>query len=150
MDAKQLRNEIIKPALVAVGLYSKPAEDLVFGTACVESNCGEYLRQINGPALGIFQMEPATHDDIYKNFLKYKPELKARVMRLFSPGLSVSENLKSNLMYAAAMCRIYYLRAPLPIPEDLQGQAEYWKKYYNTVKGKGSVEKYIAAYREEQ
>lgn len=147
MNAKQLRTEIIRPALVAVGLYSKPAEDLVFGTACVESNCGEYLRQINGPALGFFQMEPATHDDIYKNFLKYKPDLKARVMKLSAPGLSAAENLKSNLMYAAAMCRIHYLRVSQPIPEDLQGQAEYWKKYYNTAKGKGSVEKYLDAYQ---
>lgn len=40
MNAKQLRTEIIRPALVAVGLYSKPAEDIVFGTACVESNMG--------------------------------------------------------------------------------------------------------------
>lgn len=147
MNAKQLRTEIIRPALVAVGLYSKPAEDLVFGTACVESNCGEYLRQINGPALGVFQMEPATHDDIYKNFLKYKQDLKARVMKLSAPGLSAAENLKSNLMYAAAMCRIHYLRVSQPIPEDLQGQAEYWKKYYNTAKGKGSVEKYLDAYQ---
>ncbi len=149
MDTKQLRIEIIKPALVFIGHYSKPAEDLVFGTACVESQCGEYICQLNGPAVGIFQMEPATHDDIYVNFLKYKPELKAKVMKLFAPGLSVAENLKSNLMYAAAMCRIHYLRVSIPIPNDLQGQAEYWKKYYNTAKGKGSVEKYLKAYKGE-
>lgn len=149
MNAKQLRSEIIRPALVAVGLYSKPAENLVFGTACVESQCGEYICQLNGPAVGIFQMEPATHDDIYKNFLKYKPELKAKVMKLFAPGLSVAENLKSNLMYAAAMCRIHYLRVSQPIPEDLQSQAEYWKKYYNTAKGRGSVKKYLDAYQGE-
>lgn len=149
MNAKQLRTEIIKPALVMIGLYSKPAEDLVFGTACIESHCGEYLCQLNGPAVGIFQMEPATHDDIYKNFLKYKPDLKARVMKLFAPGLSAAENLKSNLMYAAAMCRIHYLRVSQPIPENRREQAEYWKKYYNTSKGKGSVEKYLEAYQGE-
>lgn len=149
MNPKQLRNEVIKPALVAIGLYSKQAEDLVFGTACVESQCGEFICQINGPAVGIFQMEPATHEDIYKNFLKYKPELKAKVMKLASPGLTAAENLKSNLIYAAAMCRIYYLRAPLPVPEDLHGQAEYWKKFYNTSKGKGSVQKYLDAYKGE-
>lgn len=141
---KQLKELIVKPALEFIGLYSEDATNLVFETACVESRCGEYIAQYpTGPAKGIFQMEPATARDIYDNFLQYKPELKGKVEALKSEALTMEENLVGNLYYAAAMCRVHYLRQPKSIPSDLKGRAEYWKKYYNTEKGKGTVEKYI-------
>lgn len=144
---KQIRQLIIKPVLETLGLYSKEAEDLLYGTACKESNCGEYISQYPaGPAKGIFQMEPATANDIYNNYLKYKPDLKARVDALRCDGLTLEENLMGNLYYAAAMCRVHYLRQPGAIPKDLQGQAEYWKKYYNTSGGKGMAAEYVKAY----
>ena len=145
---KQLREVIIKPVLETLGLYSKEAEDLLYGTACVESGCGEYIVQVGkGPAKGIFQMEPATARDIYANFLKYKPDLQARVDALRCDGLSLEENLTGNLYYATAMCRVHYLRQPGAIPKDSYGQARYWKDFYNTALGKGTVEKYLKAYR---
>jgi len=30
------------------------------------------------------------------------------------------------------------------IPKDTSGQVKYWKKYYNTSAGKGTVKKFIA------
>ena len=51
-------------------LVSQEAENLLMGTAAQESALGEYIRQLgNGPALGIFQMEPETFDDIVRNYL---------------------------------------------------------------------------------
>lgn len=145
---KQLRELIIAPVLKTLGLYSKEAEDLIFGTACVESGCGEYIAQLGGgPAKGIYQMEPATAKDIYANFLKYKPDLQAKLDALRCEGLTLEENLVGNLYFATAMCRIHYLRQPGAIPSDLEGLAEYWKKYYNTPLGKGTVNKFVEAYR---
>lgn len=147
MKATQLKELIIKPALNKIDLYSKEALELVFGTACVESCAGEYIRQFPaGPALGIFQMELATYNDLFKNYLNNRPGLKAKVMTLYCPGMTVEENLTTNLIFAAAMCRIHYLRASAPIPGDLSGWAAYWKKYYNTKYGKGTPEKFIKAY----
>ena len=41
------------------------------------------------------------------------------------------------------MARIHYRRVPSPLPKlSLVGLAYYWKKYYNTVKGKGSVNEF--------
>lgn len=149
MNHRQLRNLVIKPALKSIGCYSPSAESLVFGTACVESNCGEWLRQNpNGPALGIFQMEMKTYNDIMKNYLNYRPDLKAKVLALFCEGMTAEENLICNLMFAAAMCRVHYLRFPAVIPSTIEGQAEHWKTFYNTVKGKGTPKKFIEAYRE--
>ena len=81
IDVKQFRANIIEPALTVLELDSVAAQELLLGTAVQESRI-TYLRQLgNGPALGLFQMEPATHNDIWDNFLEYKPELakKTRV-----------------------------------------------------------------------
>ena len=54
--------------------------------------------------------------------------------------------LKTNHTLAAALCRIHYRRvsAPLPQAEDIEGQAEYWLRYYNAG-GKGSVQHFLDA-----
>ena len=46
--------------------------------------------------------------------------------------------LRTDLTYAAAMCRIHYYRVPykLPAADDAHGMAVYHKIYYNTYKGK--------------
>lgn len=46
-------------------------------------------------------------------------------------------------LIAALAARLFLLRIPEPIPETLEGQAEYWKKFYNTALGKGTVEGFI-------
>ena len=38
LDAKQLRELVIRPALMEIELWSEAAEELVLGTAIVESN----------------------------------------------------------------------------------------------------------------
>ena len=145
MKAVQIKDLVIIPALEKIELYSPEAVTLMLGTACVESQCGEYLQQVpSGPALGIFQM--ATYEDLIKNYLDFRPDLKARVMALYCEGMSAKQNLTCNLLFQAAVCRLIYLRVSEKIPNDLAGMANYWKKYYNTSKGKGTPEKFIEAY----
>lgn len=150
MKSEHLRQLVIIPTLKYLGLYSFEAEELLLGTACAESLCGTYLRQETnkgyGPAIGIYQMEMNTCNDIYNNFLKYNKTLKDKVDSLLIPSLSKEENLTCNLAYATAMCRIHYYRVKESIPKSLMKQAEYWKKYYNTDKGAGTVAGYIDKY----
>jgi hypothetical protein len=145
IDPKQLLTEVIRPTLLALGLNSFAAERLVLATAAHESHCGRYLRQVKGPALGIYQMEPLTHDDIVHAWLKYQKELGERVYRLLDPPLS-APRLVYDLRYATALCRLHYRRCPAPLPDadDWQGIAEYWKKHYNTTLGKGTCEAFLA------
>lgn len=144
IDPAHLLLYVIRPVLKDLGLHSEPAERLVLGTACQESECGRWLKQLGGgPAVGIFQMEPATHDDLFLNFLKHRTALREKVWRYVEPDHEDANEMVGNLFYATAMCRVHYLRVPEPIPEDLNGQAKYWKRTYNTYKGKGTVEKYI-------
>lgn len=46
---------------------------------------------------------------------------------------------------SAAMARLYYLTHEAPIPKDLDGQARYWKQYYNTDMGAGTPEQFVAS-----
>ena len=95
--------------------------------------------------MGLRQVEPATHDDLYTNFLNYRPELGSKLMELRAAGLSLDENLATNLMYGAAVCRRCYYRKPDALPEagDIEGQASFWKENYNIIFGAGTVSKYV-------
>ena len=144
IDPGQFRNEIVDPTLKYLDLYSEAASNLLMGTAMQESGL-VYLRQLGGgPALGLFQMEPATHDDIWTNYIRYRELLQDNMLEM---SMS-SGSLVYDLQYAAAMCRIHYLRVsdPLPDADDVEGLARYWKQYYNTPEGKGTVEEFIHNY----
>lgn len=143
IDTSHFCQYVIQPALETLELYSPAAEELLLGTAIQESGL-RHLHQIGGPALGVFQIEPFTHQDLYANFLSYRPQLRWRLNRI-SPERD-DEQLIYNLRYAAAVARLLYYRAPEALPDegDVEGQAEYWKRYYNTTYGKGKPEEYIA------
>jgi len=124
---------VIKPVLLKLGLHSPAAEQLLLATAIQESHL-KYRKQIGGPALSYFQIEPNTHDDIWNNFLKYRPQLSNKVIGLMSsPVANKIKELENNDKYAAAIARIHYLRVPAPIPQ-YNKFINNWKKYGSVVK----------------
>ena len=150
LNASQLRELVIKPALSEIELWSPAAQELVLGTAIVESRLS-FIKQLgSGPAFGLWQIEPDTHRDVYQNVLEYRESFYDQVMSLSAPGQTFEENLTSNMQYGAAICRLCCYRAPEALPDegDLQGQAAYWKRYYNTPLGAGTEGKYIAEVEE--
>ena len=145
MDATQFRDTIVKPALLALERWSVPAEQLVMGTAAQESQLISTRQSGGGPALGFFQMEPATHDDCWKNFIDFRPALKSKILSIRSAsGIANASELATDHMYAAAMCRVRYMRTPESIPRDGRGLARYWKTHYNTALGAGTIAEFIA------
>ena len=146
MTSMEFRESVIKPTLEKMGLWSESAESLILGTAIQESRL-KYRKQIGGgPALGLFQMEPFTHDSIRKDYLDYRSELKEKVDQFTDNP--VAEELENNDEYACAMCRIHYLRVKesLPAAHDILGAANYWKSHYNTPKGAGTVSEFVENY----
>lgn len=142
MDLKQLHTFIVQPTLATLGLGGKGAERMVLATGLIESRL-QYISQVpSGVAKGIFQMEKATHDDIWQNFLSFKAQLKDGVNDFIIPHQASFDQLCGNLYYATAMCRIHYLRqkAPLPSGDSLEEIVDYWKQYYNTPQGAGNVQ----------
>jgi len=146
IDLDQFRDYIVEPTLEDLGLMSTSAVELVIGTALQESHL-TYIKQLgNGPALGVCQMEPDTHDDIWDNFLRYRDVLSDAVLEIGGPD---ARELIWNLKYSVAMCRVHYRRVSNPLPQagDLSGHAQYWKTYYNTELGSGTTQEYIENWR---
>lgn len=159
-NPKQFRELIIRPTLKYLEPdvpYSEEAEDLLFMTAAHESRLGTYLKQVNGPALGVYQMEMATHTDIWDNFLKYRDELAWALDDLLTERFDedYSDSLVFDLRYATAMARVHYYRVPEALPKKeefktnvsyLKALSEYAKKYYNTELGKATADDYYKAF----
>ena len=142
----ELRALVIAPVCNYLGLGGVVVEELLLATAMQESQCGAHLRQVGGPALGVWQMEPRTHDDIWENFLAFRVPLAAKISTFLFTGLPRVEQLVGNLYYSCAMARVQYYRSPRPLPPagDLEAQAAYYKIIYNTALGAATTAQYLA------
>ena len=157
IEPEECRTTIVRPALQVIGLWSEAAEDLLLGTALQESGL-RFTHQLGGgPALGFWEMEPATHDDCWKNYLLARRSLANYVGSLSLPSWKwvsygswpPAAQLETNHKYACAMARIRYLRSPMELPQkgDVAGYAHMWKIVYNTVHGAGTEDEFIANWR---
>ena len=147
IDKDQLR-QVIRDSLEPLDLWSPEAAELLMGTAAQESRLGTYVTQLGGgPALGIFQMEPETYHDIWDNYLKYNIVLRSRVREWVT---RTPADLTYDMRQSCIMARLHYRRVPeaLPAVDDLDGQARYWKRYYNTTLGRGTTCEYKRSYKE--
>lgn len=151
LDCSQFRSLIVEPVLSKLRLYSKNAEELLVFTCAAESLGGTYLQQVKGPAVGIFQMEPNTYTDIWVNYIRARNQL-ATLMAIHYGCNKIPEveRMIYDLHFATAMARIHYLRMPgnLPDAKDIDGIWDYYKKYYNTEKGKAKKEDSIKKYQD--
>lgn len=165
MNAQQLYDYIIKPTHEYMGgnYASKESNFLSLCTAAIESNCGEYIKQINGPALGVWQMEPATYADIQLESdvlignSDFDIEFQERIYSLetgfFSADIvSWNNSLIQSPMYACAMARLKYSMDPHPLPKlsgnkdlDCINFFEYYKRVYNTELGASTYQKWVNA-----
>jgi hypothetical protein len=149
LNLYQLREYVVRPALEGAGIGGRAAVQLVMATGMAESGF-QYIDQVDragrpGPAYGLWQMEEATHDDIWR-WLGFRADLAADVRSRMILGLSGPLQLHGNHFYGAIMCRLHYMRFPDPLPNygDARGMAAFWKKRYNTAAGAGTIEGFLA------
>ncbi len=128
-------------------LYSKDAVDLVYKTGNAETGYRHLKQMGGGPAIGFWQVEPATLIDIMDNYVKYRPELEKRLKSLGFSESDMETRVMSNIALQAVFCRLKYKRDKYALPKssDLKGQAEYWKRVYNTHLGKGTIKHFMEA-----
>lgn len=149
----QFRQFIIKDTLQGFNyrgtdFYSPEVEEVLVITCANESNGGTFVVQNDGPALGVFQMEPETHDDIWKNWMATRREVGTWIFKTCNFGtMPKATDMITNLKYATIMARIQYLRSPDAIPSDLAGQIALYKKVYNTPDGAANEASILAAYK---
>lgn len=148
-DINQFRENILTPALEAIQFRDPNFRELLVFTCAVESAGGTYVKQIKGPALGIFQMEPATYTDVWQNYILRKPD----IVNLLSLNLGVNrmmppQELISNLSFATVMAALLYKqRKANPTSSDADELWNIYKPLYNTVKGAAQKDASIKAYK---
>ena len=148
-ESKDFVLNIIRPTLRYIGSQydSTEAEQLLLGTALQES--GHFIYRIQrggrggGPGRGIYQIEESTVKFIYDKYLFRYPFLRLKIASLKTFTDDNMYNITYNDSFATAIARIKYWYQPESIPKDILGQAYYWKKYYNTYRGKGQPEEYL-------
>ncbi len=141
-ELKTLISDTLTQASLETGLVLNSPEAIgwLISVCAHESHMGKYRKQINGPAIGIYQMEPITLVDIQRNVLalpKYEA-LKKHIQSI--PGTIQDNDAKSTLFARAQMLRF---SEPFPSVGDRQGQAELWKLRWNTKAGKGTIKKFL-------
>lgn len=142
MNPQILHDYIVRPTLKRMGkkYNTKVARVLMMATSAQESHCGTYFKQVKGPALGIYQHEPETIKDDFKNFLDFNPKLAKILRDLQSPAGKKDSDVISvigNLFYATGLARVHYYRFEEPLPDtiEFEGIWQYYKKYWNTDAG---------------
>lgn len=118
---------------------------LILETAMQETVLGNYRDNSSyGGGVGLCQCDPVAFYDTQKriprrfkdlidgNFCIEVDEVHHRELA-FSPLLSL------------LWCRMHYLLRPGAIPETAQDRGKYWKKWYNSELGKGTVDDYMVS-----
>lgn len=111
----------------------------------VESDLGEIIRQKNGPALSPWQIEPKSWDHLLDTLRKKHPEWHRKLEVLYRKDRSQEWNRSRNIPYACASAIVFVsLKYPSGFKglNNIQKRAALWKKWYNTPRGKGTVDMY--------
>ncbi|MDP2548897.1 hypothetical protein [Oceanobacter sp. 4_MG-2023] len=145
IDVRQIALAVRGTIEQALTRYNLPdteaAVRLLIMIAAHESGAFMYVRQKGGPALGMFQMEPPTYQYCC-DYLKRSGRFKA-LPRQYSAARLVTDSV-----LAAGFARVYLYSHPEPLPDadDLQGLANYAKKYWNSELGAATPDDYLNAY----
>lgn len=136
--------QLFDPRMVA-----PEAENLLLGTCAQESRLGTDRRQVGGgPALGIYQIEPATEQSLWHDYLSYRKPLAIAVAKVCGVDSPDRWHLENNLAYQHIMVRLrYWAWVKAPIPLTIEGQAVYWDVHYNANPHHGTPAEYIENYR---
>lgn len=139
----QLLRYIIQPKLADMGekFNRLGADILLLATAAQETHCGEYVHQINGPALGYLQVEPVTHDRILDWTNRNLPERAAWLqLHFFRANVHHHAKLVFDWGYSTIIARLLYYSWPDPLPPmDADSMFAYYKKCYNSAGGAATL-----------
>ena len=144
VSAAQTANQALESQLTNVS-------DFMTNLAMQESQLG---KQVSPVSYSPFQIDPIGYEDIVsKGQAGEKQTLKrANIANELLKNMGYGENFDIlNLlleqirdpMIGSLLTRMKLGTIKESIPSDLEGQANYWKKYWNTKAGKGKPEHFI-------
>jgi len=155
LDVQQFRTQAVQPVLQILAgwngaMNALSAENLLVGTAVQESRL-TYLAQLGGgPALSVMQIEPATNDDVWTNYLAFRDDLASIVESLSAGSTHSAQQLPWNIGYSIAIARLVFWRQSAPLPADpnnLNALGQYWKDHYNSAGDAGTAEEWVTNYQ---
>ena len=139
MNREQLVNLIIIPTLTRIpcGL-SKESVLVISMIIAHESKRGHYLKQLGkGPALGLVQMEPVTHDDTWNNgdSIWYNALILGVINQEQWKAIThpLPERLIYDLQYNVFMARQRLFMKREALPSDIDNLSRYLKKHWNSI-----------------
>lgn len=137
-----LDNDIIRVVDVLGG--GKNAALLLAETAAAETDYGDAIDLTQNSGFGVFQFDQIAITDTISRTSAARKDL---VYSAFGVDINLvnSAALKYSPLKSAIFARLFYLLRPGAIPDTMQERAAYWKKYYNTALGKGTMQHYINA-----
>ena len=132
-----------------IDIHHRNNLNLVFETLIAETKAGQFSFTKAAKKYknyGIAQMK-LTNAEFLKRYIKNVSKHDYRIlMNLRNNDKSEEWNLMNNIRYSVALCLIHYYQRDKNISKKahcLEQRAKIWKKHYNTIKGKGTPEKYI-------
>jgi hypothetical protein len=135
IDREQFERVVVRPTLERLGLPNvEKATACLMAIAAWESRGGRYLVQVQGPALGIYQIEPQTERLIYERLIQSpSPHISIKVRGTVKAFMSGERGeMAWNHAYATAMarCLLYFDPAPLPHVDDVASIYETWRRVW--------------------
>ena len=139
--SRYVKNTLQDAALPA----SDSAVELLVMIAAHESGGFQFVRQIKGSALGLYQMENPALLDVQR-YIAVKPRSLGHLQDYTTVPF---EFLNYDQQFATVAARIYLMMKPERLPEfdDVEGMGVYAKKYWNTSLGKATAHKYASDYQ---
>lgn len=118
------------------------APDQILETIAAETQMGTFPDTTTESGHGLTQFDQIGFDD---TVARAQPKDIALVEQKF--GYKLKElnvkDLDEDPKLSIIMCRLKYKLRPEPIPKDVVSRAAYWKRFYNSSEGKGTVEHYL-------
>jgi len=122
----------------------RQAVEMLIETAGAETKRGLFLDKTVNAGMGLTQIDKLPFKDI-KDRCRESDKIALNIYLDINIALVEWEHLRYNPLLALIFTRLKYKKIPESIPTTVEDRAIYWKKYYNTVAGKGTPEHYIAS-----
>lgn len=141
------KEDAVKYARAVVDVLGggNPAVALLVETAAAETLLGQLKDPTPYAAgTGLTQVDKGTFDWLKQLYADHK--LGNLIIQHFNIKLSKTQyqELETSPLLAMIFCRLRYYAVPTAIPVTLQGRAAYWKQWYNTSAGKGTIDDYLS------
>ena len=142
-EAKVLARRVVKALGGNEDVFNQMIE-----TACAETKCGTYPdAHPEKMGVGLCQHDQINLDDIQQQGEARHFKIVKDVFGYNIKSIELAD-LSDDPLLSLICCRLSYKRIPEAIPSDLHGRAQYWKEYYNTAAGGGTVEHYLESVEE--